>query len=120
VTRGITEIAHITTKQDLSRWTRAHADEPGITWRVIAGPGGTMIIVEYAEDVRSMNRANVSPGPSGVPLPGGSKERSVPTPGEPQRAERLGVLVGGGRQHQDPAFGALDPAAEATLHYLGV
>lgn len=57
---GITEIAHITTKQDMSRWTRAHAHVPGIKWSVFPGPGGTMIIVEYAEDRSSLNRANVS------------------------------------------------------------
>jgi hypothetical protein len=50
VISGITEVAHITTKQDMSRWTRAHADVPGIRWSVFAGPGGTMIIVEHAED----------------------------------------------------------------------
>ena len=54
---GVTEIAHITTKQDLSRWARAHADVPGIRWSVFPGPGGTMIIVEYAED-RCAARAN--------------------------------------------------------------
>lgn len=58
---GITEIVHITTKQDMSRWTRTHADVPGINWSVFPGPGGTMIIVEYAEDRCSLNRANVSP-----------------------------------------------------------
>ncbi len=47
---GVTEIAHITTKQDMSRWCRAHADEPGIHWSVFPGPNGTMIIVEHAED----------------------------------------------------------------------
>ena len=52
---GITEIAHITTKQDMSRWTRAHADAPGITWSVFPGPGGTMIIVEHAEDRCTLN-----------------------------------------------------------------
>ena len=57
----ITETTHITTKQDLSRWTRAHADVPGIKWSVFPGPGGTMIIVEYAEDRCFLNRANVSP-----------------------------------------------------------
>ena len=57
---GITEIAHITTKQDMSRWTRAHADVPGIKWSVFPGEGGTMIIVEYAEDRSSLTRANVS------------------------------------------------------------
>lgn len=59
---GITEIAHITTKQDMSRWTRAHAEAPGITWSVFAGPGGTMIIVEHAEDRCSLNRAAAAPG----------------------------------------------------------
>jgi hypothetical protein len=47
---GVTQIAHITTKQDMSRWTRAHADAAGITWSVVAGPGGTMIIVEHGQD----------------------------------------------------------------------
>jgi hypothetical protein len=63
VITGITEIAHITTKQDMSRWTRAHADVPGIRWSVYPGPGGTMIIVEYDEDrcSQSLNRANVTP-----------------------------------------------------------
>lgn len=58
---GITAIAHITTKQDMSRWTRAHSDVPGIRWSVYPGPGGTMIIVEYAEDRGSLNGTNVTP-----------------------------------------------------------
>jgi hypothetical protein len=61
VITGVTEIAHIATKQDMSRWTRAHADRPGINWSVFAGPGGTMIIVEHAEDRCSLNRADGSP-----------------------------------------------------------
>jgi hypothetical protein len=61
VITGVTDIAHITTKQDMSRWTRAHADVAGITWSVFAGPGGTMIIVEHAEDRCSANRATPSP-----------------------------------------------------------
>jgi hypothetical protein len=61
VIAGVTEITHITTKQDMSRWVRAHADVPGIKWSVLPGPGGTMIIVEYAEDRCSPNMANVSP-----------------------------------------------------------
>ena len=61
---GITEIAHITTKQDMSRWTRAHADRPGINWSVFAGPGGTMIIVEHAEDRCSLSRTSASSGSS--------------------------------------------------------
>jgi hypothetical protein len=60
VITGITKVAHITTKQDMSRWTRAHADAPGITWSVFPGPGGTMIIVEHAEDRCSLNRAKAS------------------------------------------------------------
>jgi hypothetical protein len=62
VITGITEIEHITTKQDMSRWTRAHAEMPGIRWSVFAGPGGTMIIVEHAEDRCSLNRASAGPG----------------------------------------------------------
>jgi hypothetical protein len=61
VITGITAIAHITTKQDMSRWTRAHADVPGITWSVFAGEGGTMIIVEHTEDRCSLNQAGGAP-----------------------------------------------------------
>jgi hypothetical protein len=46
----ITEISQFHSKQDMSRWTRAHADAPGITWSVYPGPGGTMIVVEHTED----------------------------------------------------------------------
>lgn len=58
---GITGIAYITTKQDMSRWTRAHADLPGINWSVFPGPGGTMIIVEHAEDRCSLSMTGTSP-----------------------------------------------------------
>jgi hypothetical protein len=61
VITGVTQIAHITTKQDMSRWTRAHADVPGIKWSVFPGERGTMIIVEYAEDRCSLNGANATP-----------------------------------------------------------
>ena len=54
---GITEITHFTTKQCMSRWTRAHADSPGITWSVYPGPGGTMIIVEHEGDRSSLGAA---------------------------------------------------------------
>jgi hypothetical protein len=64
VLTGVTEIAHITTKQDMSRWTRAHADMPGINWSVFAGPGGTMIIVEHEEDRCSLTR---QPAPDDLP-----------------------------------------------------
>jgi hypothetical protein len=43
-------VVEINTKSDMSRWTRAHADGPGINWSVFPGPGGTMIIVEHDED----------------------------------------------------------------------
>ncbi|MCL2585270.1 MAG: hypothetical protein FWE35_22735 [Streptosporangiales bacterium] len=43
-------VTECNTKQDMSRWTRAHADVPGINWSVVPGPGGTMIIVEHEED----------------------------------------------------------------------
>jgi hypothetical protein len=69
VITGATEIAHITTKQDMSRWTRAHADAPGINWSVFAGPGGTMIIVEHAEDRCSSRRLAVAPDVTAVPVP---------------------------------------------------
>jgi len=74
---GVTEIAHITTKQDMSRWTRAHADMPGITWSVFAGPGGTMIIVEHAEDRCSLTAASASAdvAPVGLTAAAGPAER---------------------------------------------
>jgi hypothetical protein len=55
VITGITEITQINTKQDMSRWTRAHEKTPGIRWSVFAGPGGTMIIVEHEEDRSALN-----------------------------------------------------------------
>jgi hypothetical protein len=60
VITGVTEITEICTKQDMSRWTRAHADAPGITWSVFAGPGGTMIIVEHGESRSSLDTAQAS------------------------------------------------------------
>lgn len=73
---GVTEVEHITTKQDMSRWTRAHADVPGIRWSVFAGPGGTMIIVEHAEDRCALaktadvrNDSAAAPAPAADPAP---------------------------------------------------
>jgi hypothetical protein len=43
-------VTQINTRQDMSRWTRDHADKPGINWSTEAGPGGTMIIVEHEAD----------------------------------------------------------------------
>ncbi len=74
---GVTEIAHITTKQDMSRWTRAHADVAGITWSVFAGPGGTMIIVEHAEDRCSLNRANTADDAAAAPSAGPGESTDV-------------------------------------------
>ena len=73
---GVTEIAHITTKQDMSRWVRAHAEVPGIKWSVFPGPGGTMIIVEHAEDRCSLSRADVS---QDVAVPAASSVESADT-----------------------------------------
>ncbi|HEV3380274.1 MAG TPA: hypothetical protein VG142_04775 [Trebonia sp.] len=53
---GITEITEIHTKQDMSRWTRAHESSRRITWSVFPGPGGTMIIVEHEEDRATLLR----------------------------------------------------------------
>lgn len=50
ITTSVTQVTEITTKQEMSRWTRAHADDPGIHWSVFAGPGGTMTIVETETD----------------------------------------------------------------------
>jgi hypothetical protein len=47
---AVTAVTHIATKQDMSRWTRAHAGTPGINWSVEHAPGGTMLIVEHAHD----------------------------------------------------------------------
>ena len=75
---GITEVAHITTKQDMSRWTRAHADVPGIRWSVFAGPGGTMIIVEHAEDRCSLTGADYAGGDA-PPVAAPSVDTSAPS-----------------------------------------
>lgn len=57
----ITRITEFTSKSDMSRWTRAHEGAPGITWSVMPGPGGTMIVVEHEEDRCSPGwRRNVS------------------------------------------------------------
>lgn len=53
---GITEITYIHTKQDMSRWTRAHEASQRITWSVFPGPGGTMVIVEHEEDRAALLR----------------------------------------------------------------
>jgi hypothetical protein len=51
---GVTQVTQFNTKSDMARWTRAHADVPGINWSVYRGPGGTMIVVEHADDRRSI------------------------------------------------------------------
>jgi hypothetical protein len=47
---GVIAVTHITTRQDMARWTRAHADAPGLNWSVQPGPGGTMLIIEHTHD----------------------------------------------------------------------
>jgi hypothetical protein len=56
----VTAISHIATKQDMTRWTRAHADAPGITWSVECGPGGTMLIIEHTRDRSSLAAAEAA------------------------------------------------------------
>lgn len=46
-------ITEISTKQDMSRFARAH-EAPGINWTTQAGPGGTMIITEHESDRSSL------------------------------------------------------------------
>ena len=53
----VTTVTHITTKQDMTRWTRAHADAPGINWSVEPAPGGTMLIIERTLDRSSPSAA---------------------------------------------------------------
>jgi hypothetical protein len=53
-------VTHIATKQDMARWTREHADAPGLHWSVEAGPGGTMLIVEHARDRAAGVRAEAT------------------------------------------------------------
>ncbi|HVT67441.1 MAG TPA: hypothetical protein VHF26_06825 [Trebonia sp.] len=73
---GITKISHIETKQDMSRWTRAHADVPGITWSVYPGPGGTMIIVEHTEDRCTLTR---TAAPAELAAPAAAAMENVPS-----------------------------------------
>lgn len=47
---AVTAVTHITTRQDMASWTRAHAAAPGIHWSVQPGPGGTLLIIEHAHD----------------------------------------------------------------------
>lgn len=47
---NVVSVTECYTKQEMSRWTRAHADASGINWSVYPGPGGTMIIVEHEEN----------------------------------------------------------------------
>ena len=65
-TTGVTAVCHITTKKDMSRWTRAHAEVPGITWTVQPAPGGTMLITEHETDRRTLPAPDTSP-PVSVP-----------------------------------------------------
>jgi hypothetical protein len=53
----VTAVTHITTRQDMARWTRAHADTPGLCWSVEPAPGGTMLIVEHTRDRSSLTAA---------------------------------------------------------------
>ena len=54
-------VTHIATKQDMARWTREHADAPGINWSVEPAPGGTMLIVEHTRDRSTLARPEAAP-----------------------------------------------------------
>jgi hypothetical protein len=71
--RQITEITQLNCKQDMSRWTRAHADAPGINWSVYPGPGGTMIVVEHEEDRSTFLAAQTAQTPQVVQPPQGAQ-----------------------------------------------
>lgn len=84
---GVTEITEVYTKQDMSRWSRAHADSPGINWSVFPGPGGTMIIVEHEESRSSVPAAQPAPAAvepvapalvAGLPAPASVSPSSFP------------------------------------------
>jgi hypothetical protein len=53
----VTAVTHIATKQDMARWTREHAEAPGMCWSVVPGPGGAMLIVEHTGDRASASAA---------------------------------------------------------------
>lgn len=61
---GVTSVTHFTTKSCMSRWTRAHADSPGINWSVEAGPGGTMIVVEHEADRSTLTQPTAPVAPT--------------------------------------------------------
>lgn len=73
----VTEITEFYTKSDMSRWTRAHAHSPGITWSVFPGPGGTMIVVEHEKDRSSLTPAPAPLAPKPVSALEGSPVREV-------------------------------------------
>lgn len=50
MTVDVIAVTEFYNKQDMSRWTRDHADAPGINWSTFPGPGGTMIVVEHQAD----------------------------------------------------------------------
>jgi hypothetical protein len=56
----VTAVTHIATRQDMARWTREHADAPGICWSVEPGPGGTLLIVEHTRDHSSLSAAEAA------------------------------------------------------------
>lgn len=93
---GITEVTYIHTKQDMSRWTRAHEKSERITWSVFAGPGGTMIIVEHEEDRATLLRKqNLSVDIDVAPEVAASMDRApANNPAlAPANGERFGVTA---------------------------
>jgi hypothetical protein len=45
----MTQTVELTQKSDLARFARAHEHGP-VTWRTMAGPGGTIIVIEQVPE----------------------------------------------------------------------
>lgn len=93
VITGITEITYIHTKQDMSRWTRAHEKSERITWSVFPGPGGTMIIVEHEEDRATLLRRQSLPADIDVARDVAATMAAVSDNAENVRAAAAGPLT---------------------------
>jgi hypothetical protein len=88
--RQITEITQLNCKQDMSRWTRAHADATGVNWSVYPGPGGTMIIVEHEEDRSTFLASQAAQPPQAVQPPQGAQA----VPAEPAEPAAMTAFAG--------------------------
>ena len=81
ITADPVSVTGIFTKQDMSRWTRAFSQAPGITWTVRPGPGGTMIIIEHACDRRDLPAPGLPAASAGTAAQGGRTAPAGPPAG---------------------------------------